>query len=209
MKLGVGRQMDKQTGGPATDWSSAQTLKTKPTGRVLTYFRSNKAVLLHKSPSPETCAYVSARTHKQIHTSYSCLTSHLKKCRAGYVTFGKAMEDLEGRFWSCLTSQAVVCHYHCCWRFAVLLTAKLLINVSGMGIIVLVGWNVGRVCVWPGIAFLQCGSQSVAFLGEACVAVPPFACAHTVPRGCLQSCEALCWFYSPTLELLKTLIRRE
>lgn len=187
MKLGVRRQMDKQTTTPTTDWSSAQTLKTKPTGRVLTYFRSSKTVLLHKSPSPETRAYVNVHTQTNTHQlflsdqSFEKVPSWLCYIWKGHEGFGSG-----------LTSQAVVWHYHCCWRFAVLLTAKLLINFPGMGIIVLVGWNVGWVCVWPGIAFLQCGSKSVAFLGEACVAVPPFACAHTVPRGCLQSCKALC-----------------
>lgn len=58
-----------------------------------------------------------------------------------------------------------------------------------MGIIVLVRWNVGSVCVWPGIACLQCGSKCLASLGEVCVAVLRFASTHTDPRGCRQSLE--------------------
>lgn len=135
-------------------------------------------------PSPWTCmhGYVSAHTHTHAHKLF--LSDQSSKKVPSWLCY-----IWKGRFWSWITSQAVECDCHCCWLCAVLLTAQLLINFPSMGIIVLVGWNVGRVCVWPGIASLQCGSKSSASLGEACVAVPRFACTHTDPWGCLRSLE--------------------
>lgn len=53
-----------------------------------------------------------------------------------------------------------------------------------MGIIVLVRWNVGRVCVWPSIACLQCSSKRSASLREVCFSLPPRTLTLEAARRC-------------------------
>lgn len=124
-------------------------------------------------------AYVCEHTH--INTSYPCpFCQSSEKVQSWRSNIWKDRAGFRGQI---LTSLAVKSHCHCSWLCAALLTAQLPINLPSMGIIVLVRWNVGRVCVWPVIASLQCGSKCLASLWEVCVAVPHFACTHTDPWG--------------------------